>query len=265
MEDWAITNVQWLTHAIETIAKIVIPFEAIVLVCLRRRLFEGDALVNVLVGSVLGSFMLFGHWNIPWVSLAAVRAYAPFQFEITAPVIIAHILVGDLCFYVFHRLAHTRVFFLLDHSVHHSSRQLNFSTNLRISLVSILYAWTPMIIPVLLGFHPGLLIACFALANAVPFFMHNHYVGKLGWLEYVFNTPSHHRVHHGINGCYINKNFAGIFIFWDKIFGTYAEEVEPVRYGVAGMETTQNPIKVITRGWLLLAQSILPKSRKVGL
>ncbi|MDZ7923839.1 MAG: sterol desaturase family protein [Marinagarivorans sp.] len=84
--------------------------------------------------------------------------------------------------------------------------------------------------------------------------MHNNYVGKLGWLEYIFNTPSHHRVHHGINPQYIDKNFGGMLIIWDRFFGTYEEEVEPVIYGVVGMEPTRNPIKVLLRGWVILGK-----------
>ena len=86
--------------------------------------------------------------------------------------------------------------------------------------------------------------------------MHNNYVGKLGWLEYIFNTPSHHRVHHGINPQYIDKNFGGMLIIWDRLFGTYAEEIEPVIYGVVGMEPTQNPIKVLLRGWVILGKTV---------
>lgn len=162
---------------------------------------------------------------------------------------LAQLLMAGLCFNAFHRPARTRALLRLEHSVHHCSREFGFSTNLRVSFIAGVYAWLALAIPVLLGFDPVLLLACFALANAFSFFAHTRPIGKLGWLEHILNTPSHHRVHHGQNPCYYDKNFGGFFIIWAKLFGTFTEEREPVVFGVPGYNPTRNPVKALTRRW----------------
>ncbi|RZA00266.1 MAG: sterol desaturase family protein, partial [Moraxellaceae bacterium] len=88
-------------------------------------------------------------------------------------------------------------------------------------------------------------------------------IKKMGWLEYIFNTPSHHRVHHASNLCYINKNFGGMFIIWDRLFGTYAEEIEPVVYGISYIKPSANPLKVLFGSWLTLSRIIKRDLRKL--
>jgi sterol desaturase/sphingolipid hydroxylase (fatty acid hydroxylase superfamily) len=246
-----------IKHTIEMVGTVVIPLEILLLVLVRRRIFQGEVFVNLMCGGAI--FLLFRVWNLgfgfqtaQFVHLHSVlnlRAWMPDVFWFAV-----HVLVGDLCFYLFHRLAHTRIFFLLDHSVHHSSTELNYTTNLRVSIIAPLYSWSPMLVPIFFGFDPVLLFACFGLANAVPFFLHNEHIKKLGWLEWIFNTPSHHRVHHASNPCYIDKNFGGMLIIWDRLFGTYADELEPVTFGVRHWEPSANPLKVMFRGWWELAR-----------
>lgn len=254
----AIAAVQAVQKSIEHIAVVVIPFEFLLISVLQRRLGAGDTGVNVLCGATIGlTYYLLFHFS-PMPVFAWLQAQGLAALEVGFWVAIVHVLVGDFCFYVFHRLAHTRVLFAIDHSIHHSSREFDFTTNLRNSVVTPLYAWLPLTIPVFLGFNPVLLVASFALANGVPFFCHTKHIGKLGWLEYIFNTPSHHRVHHARNACYAFKNFGGMLIIWDRIFGTYAEEIEPVVFGIPNIKPSRNLLSVYMAGLPML----LPGAKK---
>ncbi|NMO02020.1 sterol desaturase family protein [Gordonia sp. TBRC 11910] len=157
------------------------------------------------------------------------------------------LIVTDFCYYWAHRADHRVRLLWAAHSVHHSSTHFNMSTNLRlpwfhpVSYTLRSLAWLPA---ALLGFPVWLI---FLLNTAGLIFQlpcHTQRIGKL-WApwEFLFNTPSHHRVHHGSNQPYIDKNYGGVFIIWDRIFGSYAEETEPVRYGLIHDIETQNPIK----------------------
>lgn len=247
---------------IDNIAWVVIPTEILLLTIFSRRFIFNDAYTNVAcAGMIYLSYKVWGS-GFGWNFLAQVQQLAIFHFEFNFFTVLLHVLVGDLCFYVFHRAAHSRYLFLIDHSVHHSSQYFDYSTNLRISFMAPLYSWFPLIVPSILGFNIPLLFACFGLANSVPFFMHNTRTPKLGWSEYIFNTPSHHRVHHGKNACYINKNFGGMLIIWDRLFGTYAEEVEPVKYGAYGLPSPKNPLVVVSQGWKVLYKEFTANFRE---
>ncbi len=258
-----------INRTIELVATYVIPFEILVLVITRRTLFQREVFVNLACALAILITLHCVDFSYKHASLTYVREHAFFSLQgadspaMIALVVLAHVLVGDLCFYVGHRLRHTKYLFMLEHVVHHSSTELNFVTNLRTSFLVTFYGWLPLTVPLLFGFDPALLLACHALANGLPFFMHHNLVKKLGWLEYVFNTPSHHRVHHGANSCYINKNFGGMFIIWDRLFGTYAEEVEPVVYGLSYGKPSGNPLKVLFGGWVSVFKIIKRKVRRL--
>lgn len=256
MDSIGLALISAINGMIQTIGAVVIPFEILLLMIVRRRFLQGEILVNLACGGAI--FLLFRVLDLGFgykvVGLAHGHAIFSLREHLPGPLwVVGHVLMGDLCFYAFHRVAHTRFFFLLDHSVHHSSTELNYTTNLRVSIFAPVYSWWPLLLPVFCGFDPVLLFACFGLANAVPFFLHNEHIKKLGWLEYIFNTPSHHRVHHASNVCYVDKNFGGMLIIWDRLLGTYAEEVEPVEFGVRHWEPSVNPLKVMFRGWRELA------------
>lgn len=254
--DIGLELIRAVNETIDLVATFVIPFEILVLILTRKRFFQREIMINLACALTILIATHTIDYGYKYRSLDFVHEHALFSFSsnmaplASAALVIVHILVGDLCFYVSHRLRHTKYLFLLEHVVHHSSTELNFVTNLRTSFLVTFYGWLPLVVPLFLGFDPALLLASMALANAVPFFMHHDLIKKMGWLEYVFNTPSHHRVHHGSNPCYINKNFGGLFIIWDRLFGTYAEEVEPVRYGLSFVTPSANPLKVLFGGWL---------------
>lgn len=154
------------------------------------------------------------------------------------------LLLADLTYYIEHYAIHRIRLFWLAHSVHHSSGVYNTATAFRFSLfdpmVSILFH-LPL---VLMGFNPILIFAAEILVQAYQFWIHNEMIGKLGPLEWFLNTPSHHRVHHGSDKQYIDKNFGGILIVWDRLFGTFQKEESLPTYGLTTPMTSKNPITV---------------------
>lgn len=158
----------------------------------------------------------------------------------------------DLCFYWAHRSLHRYNLLWGAHQPHHSSEDFNLSTALRKGAFQTAFDW-PFYLPLaLLGVPLPLFLILLGVQLAYQFWIHSQHIGRLGWLEQVLVTPSLHRVHHGQNACYIDKNHGGVFIFWDKLFGTYAEEREPVRYGVTTPVRTFDPLRMQFSWWRLL-------------
>lgn len=159
-------------------------------------------------------------------------------------------IAQDFCYYWFHRASHRVRWMWAAHVVHHSSENMNFSTAFRQSLMypfaGMWVFWLPLVI---LGFNPNWVVFVVLLNLGLQFFVHTQAVRKLGPLEWLFNTPSHHRVHHGRNPQYIDKNYAGILIIWDKLFGTFVPEEETVIYGITKPVNSFNPIKVTFSEW----------------
>ncbi len=155
------------------------------------------------------------------------------------------VLAADFTYYWMHRLEHEIRIFWANHSVHHSSPEFNFTTALRISWVDSLIEWVFFLPMILLGFSLAQVIVGLSVVLAYQSWIHTEKLGKLGWLDKVFNTPSTHRVHHGCNPQYIDKNYGGILIIWDRIFGTYEPESEKVIYGITDPVDTVNPLKVV--------------------
>jgi alkylglycerol monooxygenase len=158
----------------------------------------------------------------------------------------------DLCFYWAHRSLHRYNLLWGAHQPHHSSEDFNLSTALRKGAFQTAFDW-PFYLPLaLLGLPLPLFLLLLGVQLGYQFWIHSQHVGRLGWLERVLVTPSLHRVHHGQNDCYIDKNHGGVFILWDKLFGTFAEEREPVRYGVTTPVRTFDPIRLQFSWWRLL-------------
>ncbi|MEL4254711.1 sterol desaturase family protein [Shewanella xiamenensis] len=159
-------------------------------------------------------------------------------------------IAQDFCYYWFHRASHRVRWMWAAHVVHHSSENMNFSTAFRQSLMypfaGMWVFWLPLVI---LGFDPNWVVFVVLLNLGLQFFVHTQAVKKLGPLEWLFNTPSHHRVHHGRNPQYIDKNYAGILIIWDKLFGTFVPEEETVIYGITKPVNSFNPLKVTFSEW----------------
>ncbi|MDI9862714.1 sterol desaturase family protein [Flectobacillus sp. DC10W] len=145
---------------------------------------------------------------------------------------IALLLLTDLLWYWYHRLGHEVNILWSVHIVHHQSEEFNFTVSARITIFQAIartFFWS--ILPII-GFNADMISIVLLIHGIYPFFTHTRTVGKLGFLEYIFVTPSHHRVHHASNEQYLDKNYSDMFIFWDKLFGTFAEETEEPVYGL---------------------------------
>lgn len=155
----------------------------------------------------------------------------------------------DFCYYWFHRLHHEVRFMWAAHVNHHSSEYFNFAVALRQSwttpMTGFLF-WAPL---VLIGFHPLMVLTQKAISLIYQFFIHTQAVQRLGPLEWVFNTPSHHRVHHGSNPQYIDRNYGGILIIWDRLFGSFEPEKAPVQFGLTRNLGSFNLITIAFHEW----------------
>ncbi|GAA0190344.1 sterol desaturase family protein [Fulvivirga kasyanovii] len=150
----------------------------------------------------------------------------------------------DFCYYWAHRMSHEINLFWGGHVVHHQSEDYNFSVALRQGSFQILWTFAFNLPLAVIGFDPVNFVLVSALVTVYQFWIHTETIGKMGFIEKFMNTPSHHRVHHGRDPKYIDKNHAGVFIIWDKMFGTFQEEEERPTYGITKPINSWNPVWV---------------------
>lgn len=162
----------------------------------------------------------------------------------------------DFCYYCFHRFGHRARLGWAAHINHHSSQHYNLSTALRQSWTTPFFHWVFYLPLPLLGFHPLAMITMQALSLLYQYWIHTEAIDRLGVFERFMNTPSHHRVHHGSNDRYLDKNYGGFLIIYDKLFGSFEPESEPVKYGLTTDINTFNPLKIAVHEWLNLAQEM---------
>ena len=238
-----------------TIAMIV---EAVITARRRLRGYETRdtaASLAMGVGNVLIDLFMKG---VALASLVWLAQFSPFTIGAGSVIgWIALIVATDFCYYWFHRIHHEVRFFWAAHVNHHSSRRYNLSTALRQSwttpFTSLLFYWP---LP-LLGFDPGAVMISIAFNTLYQFWIHTESIDRLGPLEWVLNTPSHHRVHHGANVEYLDRNYAGILIVWDRLFGTFEPERAQVRYGLTKDIDTYNPVRIAFHEWVAMFRDAL--------
>jgi alkylglycerol monooxygenase len=186
----------------------------------------------------------------------AYERYALWHWSAKSPWCwIVAFLVVDFAYYWWHRLSHEVNFLWAIHAVHHHSEDYNLAVGLRqawFSSISNIPFQLPLVL--LLGIPPIVLITTFSLNVLYQFWIHTRAIGKLGWVEAIFNTPSHHRVHHGRNEKYLDKNYSGVFICWDKWFGSFQVEEEEPLYGTVKVYGSWNPIWANFHYWVELLQ-----------
>lgn len=177
-------------------------------------------------------------------------------------------LLVEFAYYWFHRTSHRVRWLWTSHSVHHSSEQLTFLSSFRLGWTSLISAGWLFYAPlVLAGFDPRLILGLLVFNLRFQTFLHTELIERLGPLEWVLNTPAHHRLHHACNAAYIDRNYGGVLIVFDRLFGTLVVERkdEPVSYGLAHREPTANPLHLVVREWLLMARDLLAdRGRNVG-
>ncbi len=169
-------------------------------------------------------------------------------------------LLEDITFYIEHRVDHyCRVFWAV-HVTHHSSEEFNLTTGFRSSVLQPLYRFVYFIPLVLLGFNPIDIVFMYSLTQIYGILVHTQYINKLPrWFEAVFVSPSHHRVHHASNTRYLDRNMGMVLIIWDRLFGTFQEEVpyDPVKYGLTTrLDNPHHPAKIIFHEWLNLVKDL---------
>ncbi len=209
------------------------------------------------IGNVLTGFI-----TKTWVFTAYTIVYSHRLFDLGSGIVLGLMLffAEDLTYYWFHRSSHHIRYLWASHVVHHSSQQYNLSTALRqtwtgqASGAFIFWLWLPLI-----GFHPLMILTMQSISLIYQFWIHTETIIKLPWwIEAVFNTPSHHRVHHSSEAHYVDKNHAGVLIIWDKLFGTFTAETPgkfPV-YGLTKNIASKNPFFIAFHEWREMASDM---------
>ena len=205
---------------------------------------------NVLSG-ILGKAIVFGAYMLVW-------QFSLWDLGTAWWVWILLFFAEDITYYWFHRNSHNIRYFWASHVVHHSSQKYNLSTALRQTWTGnfsgsfVFWLWLPLV-----GFHPVMVMTMQAISLIYQFWIHTEAVGKLPrWIEFIFNTPSHHRVHHSSDLKYLDKNHAGVLIIWDRLFGTFQEEEERPVYGLTRNINTYNPVIIGFHEWRDLTRDI---------
>lgn len=204
---------------------------------------------SLIVGAAMVGFKLF--------LLGAAFAVSPWPMSADSPWTWFWAILGvDFFYYWNHRFGHRIRFFWASHVVHHSSTHYNLSTALR-------QTWTGNPIDIffyiplaLLGVPPLVILASYALNLLYQFWVHTEHIDRLGWFGLLFNTPSHHRVHHSSEDIYIDKNYAGILIIWDRMFGTFQPEVRRPIYGLTKNINSYNPLYIAFHEWIDMGRDI---------
>lgn len=201
----------------------------------------GSAIINLFMKSI--AFIVF--WKIYERRIFTFPTDAWYSW-------VALFFLEDLAFYMHHRACHEIRLFWAGHVNHHSSQHYNLAVALRQSWGElthkyIWWLWLPFI-----GFHPQMILMQMSISLIYQFWLHTETIKTLGPLEWIFNTPSHHRVHHGSNVRYLDRNHAGILIIWDRLFGTFQPEDEKVVYGITTNIHTYNPLKIATHEYIAL-------------
>jgi sterol desaturase/sphingolipid hydroxylase (fatty acid hydroxylase superfamily) len=193
--------------------------------------------------------------------LVAFPLYAAYQYRLfdipttSVVALVALFVLVDFADYWFHRAAHRVRIMWATHAVHHSSTRFNLTAAIRLGWTGPLSGAVFFFLPLaLIGFHPLAVLSMLLLNLLYQFFLHTEHAPRLGLLEWVLNTPAHHRVHHAANAACLDKNFSGVFIVWDRLFGTFAEAPadEKLRFGLVQPLPSQNLLTVNFHVWRCL-------------
>jgi alkylglycerol monooxygenase len=208
-----------------------------------------DAVSSLFLGSLSQArrFITLGvggyvyHLVMEYAALTTLSASSPWTWVLAT-------LLYDFCYYWLHRLGHERMLLWAAHVAHHQSEDYNLSTALRQTSTGFLFGWIFYLPMFFLGIPAEVVVTVGSLNLIYQFWVHTQHVGKLGWYEWFFVTPSNHRVHHAQNERYLDRNYGGLFIVWDRLFGTFQEELEdeaPV-YGIRGALHSWSPWRALT-------------------
>ncbi len=201
----------------------------------RDRFHFKEIVANLALGGSYQIFEVIAHGLFVAVAVGWFYQHRLFDFAVNGWNIIPIFIGVEFCYYWFHRTSHRVRWFWSAHVVHHTGEHMNFTMAMRQSLLYPITGWWLFFMPlVLLGVPPAVVFFLYAVDLSYQYFVHTDSIGKLpAWYEFIFDTPANHRVHHGKNAQYIDKNYGGVLIIFDRIFGTWEPEVEPEIYGIA--------------------------------
>lgn len=235
-----------------------IVLEIIISSYMKIRTYEvKDALSSIAMGlgnvflGIIGKALVFGAYTL-------VHQFAIFDLGYVWWAWVLAFFAEDFSYYWFHRTSHNVRFFWASHVVHHSSQRYNLATALRQTWTGnftgsfIFWLWMPLV-----GFEPLMIVFLQSVSLLYQFWIHTEVINKLPrWFEFIFNTPSHHRVHHSSDLKYLDKNHAGILVIWDRMFGSFQVEEEKPKYGLTININTFNPLLIATHEWIALGKDV---------
>ncbi len=202
-----------------------------------------------LAGAALTGGLAFAVWSLRPITVPLDTAWG----------LVLLFLATEFAYYWSHRADHTIRWMWATHVVHHTPEHLHFASAFRLGATGILSGSWLFFVPLyLIGFHPLGVAGAMAFNLFYQFWLHTDVIGKLGMLEWVFNTPSHHRVHHASNSEYLDRNFGGVLIIWDRLFGTFAKEQPQIaiNYGLVQPIGSLNPFKLTFHEWGAMAADV---------
>ena len=231
--------------------------ETIFDVATRRRLGWKQTVANVTVeignhildNTVIGTIFIIGFFTTEPFALADV--------PVTWWSWVLALIAVDFTYYWMHRIEHERRILWAVHSVHHSSQEYNLTTALRLSWLESLYEWIFFVPLLLIGFDLIQILSSLLVVILYQTWIHTEKIGRLGWLDGIFNTPSVHRIHHAANKAYIDKNYGGVLILWDRLFGTYQIETEKAVYGLTKQLDSSNPLTINFQEFGMMLKEII--------
>jgi sterol desaturase/sphingolipid hydroxylase (fatty acid hydroxylase superfamily) len=235
---------------------LLVVIEAVVDAVMKRDLYDVKdtaASLTMGIGNVLVSLVSKG---LVFAIFTLAHRFALFTIGYQWWAWVLAFFADDFSYYCFHRTSHECRFFWASHVVHHSSQRYNLSTALRQTWTGgffsfVFWLWMP-----LAGFQPIMIFTMQAVSLLYQFWIHTEIVRRIGVLELVMNTPSHHRVHHATNPQYIDRNHAGILIIWDRLFGSFEPEQEPCVYGLTTNIGSFNPLRIAFHEWVAIWRDV---------
>jgi len=215
----------------------------------KKGLYETRDTWTSIAFGILGVIARLGFKGLNLLLWYFLYKLTPLRIESSIWSIVILFILNELVYYWFHRISHEVKFFSATHVNHHSSMKLNFSVAVRTPFLNAIYHilfWIPL---PLLGFHPLDILVVETISFFFAFVQHTTIIPKLGMLEWILNTPSHHRVHHASNTRYIDKNYGNVLIIYDRIFGTFVEEKEKPIYGITNNPKDRRFLNMVFHVW----------------
>ncbi len=219
----------------------------------RKNLWETAANFGIYAGNIALDYLGLGILFV--VGLLVAEPFALFDVKMHGWHWPLALLIADFLYYWMHRWEHEIRILWAYHSVHHSSPEFNLTTSLRLSWIEGSVEWIFFVPMILLGFGTVETIISILIVIQYQTWIHTVKIGKLGLLDKIINTPSVHRVHHGSNTNYLDKNYGGILMLWDQVFGTYQAEDEPVVFGITEPLNSANPFVINFREFILVVKN----------